>query len=360
MKNKISIQDMLVTLQQIDYRYVLLIGNSVFIYYTSCVLYKAYSLKKEFRPKITKVELPPELIRKYQKIDMDKIISAEYGSALVKFTKLLIDKFREEDLILFYNNVNELVIKNKNYKLENFILTTSTDGKYNTKKNEITINNNSHFLTIYHELFHMASSFYNEILECSGFNYYNKKLKVGYGHGLNEGYTQTLTERYFGKVEDGVQIYFFESNVAQRLEEIIGQEKMESLYLSANLRGLIDELKKYESEENIMKFICHLDFVNSHFDINKRMSLTKKKMLSESFKYISRFLLICYTKKINNEIKNNCCTNEDGINNIVKFTNKVGSQIHSNKYSFELLNNEDIGEIFKNNLNMDVNINKKR
>lgn len=360
MQNNISIQDMLATLQQIDYRYVLLIGNSIFIYYTSGVLYKTYSLKKKFRPKITKVELPTQLIRKYQKVDMDKIIRVEYGKSLVKFTKVLIDKFKEEDLILFYNNINELIIKIKNFKLENFILTTNNDGKYVTKKNEITIDKNSHFLTIFHELFHMASSFYNEIMECSGFNYYNKKLKVGYGEGLNEGYTQTLTERYFGKVDDGVQIYFYESNVAKKLEEIIGQDKMESLYLRANLRGLIDELIKYESEENIMTFICHLDFVNSHFNINKRMSLTKKKMLRESFKYISRFLLTCYTKKINNEIKNNCCTKEEGINYIVKFTNKVGYQIHLNKYSFELLNNEDIDEIFKNNLNMDANISKKR
>lgn len=353
-KEKMIIQDLINTLQQIDYSHAFLIGNSIFIYFTADIAGKSYILKREFKFKTTKVELPPELIKKYQKVDIDKIISMKYGSSLAFFATTLINNFKEEDLTLFYNNINELVVKNKSFKLENFILSTNVNGEYDCKKNEISLGNNCIFTTIDHELFHMASSIYNKNIKCSGFHYYNKNLNVDCGYGLNEGYTQTLTERYFGHL-DGVQIYFDEVHFAKKLEEIIGQSKMESLYLNANLRGLVDELTKYENEENIMKFIYYLDFINKHIYDNT-LFILKKKMLGESFKYISRFLLTCYTKKINEEVKNNVYTVKEGIDYLMKYICKLGFYMKVGKKSFELLNREDIEEIIENNIDFNVNV----
>lgn len=177
---------------------------------------------------------------------------------------------------------------------------------------------------------------------------------VDLGRGLNEGYTQLLTERYFGSIY-GDKIYIFEVHFARMTEEIIGKSKMESLYLNANLNGLIDELKKFESKENIMRYICHLDFINKYIN-DSNLFIMKKKFLAASIKYVGRFLLTCYVKKIGNEVKNNNCTINEGIDYLMKYICKLGFCFEYGKYSFELLNKDDIEQIIKSNLDFDVKV----
>ena len=54
--------------------------------------------------------------------------------------------------------------------------------------------------------------------------------------GLNEGYTELLAERIFSNESAG-GIYEFYKEVTRLLEQIIGQEKMTSLYFTNDLRG---------------------------------------------------------------------------------------------------------------------------
>lgn len=99
------------------------------------------------------------------------------------------------------------------------------------------------------------------------------------GEGINQGYTSLLTERYFGNGENISNFHQYEKSVAEKLEIIIGQEKMENLYFTANLYGLIGELAKYEREEEILNFIQKVDFINEYLNSKKLISAFKKEII---------------------------------------------------------------------------------
>lgn len=85
---------------------------------------------------------------------------------------------------------------------------------------------------------------------------------------------------------------------------------MESLYLNANLSGLIQELNKYSSEEKIMEFISNTDFILKHLD-NKRPKLLEKKLINKCLKNINKFLIKSYLKKLLIQHDINNITKED-------------------------------------------------
>lgn len=131
----------------------------------------------------------------------------------------------------------------------------------------------------------------------SGFSqsYFDKDTnkKISFGSGINEGYTEYLTKRYFARYIQNSNYKDLVSFVRE-IEKIIGYEKMEKLYFHADLKGLILELSKYISEEEIMKFINNVDFYNKHkFDKNAR------KLLEVTLKEIDEFL---------NKLKENAMT----------------------------------------------------
>ena len=79
---------------------------------------------------------------------------------------------------------------------------------------------------------------------------------------------------------------------------------MSSLYLNANLNGLITELTKYVSIPEIMKFLSALDFVMN--DITKPYYLTSlKKTLLNKLMYINAFLFKTYVWKCGEEYQYN-------------------------------------------------------
>ncbi len=122
----------------------------------------------------------------------------------------------------------------------NFILKARTSGNYDVEKNAVSVSENVADIGIYHELFHMSSSVVKEKKKYSGFH--QTDFKTNLGREINEGYTELLTNRYFPSLNLSSIAYQYEAFVAERLEQIVGREKMQSLYLNANLKGLIDEL----------------------------------------------------------------------------------------------------------------------
>ena len=135
----------------------------------------------------------------------------------------------------------------------------------------------------------------------------------GIGVGLNEGYTQFLTKRYFGN--DVLESYEFEQAMSELLELIVGKEKMESLYFNADLFGLIQELKQYYNEEGIMQFISNMDFL-SKFNNDIRFTIAQKE---ESLKEINIFLLESYIMKCDYELKQNLIDLETFSNKLISF-----------------------------------------
>ena len=79
------------------------------------------------------------------------------------------------------------------------------------------------------------------------------------GCGLNEGYTELLNKRYFSKCKKDRGAYPEQQFIALGIEEIVGRERMESLYFDADLEGLVKELSQYASVEEIHELLRVID-----------------------------------------------------------------------------------------------------
>ena len=312
------IQNIFTQLQQIDYLLLLNILEPIIIAYITTFsidkAIKSYSLHRDYRPKdISMVVMPPELINRFNSFNADKIAASKYKESILKYAEFMTKNFSPKDLINFYNNINSLEVYSNSLMRK--------IGIYRCDINIIYINDNiASNNAIFHELFHMSSSVFKENVIYSGFS--QSKIDMGnkIGVGLNEGYTDLLTQRYFGKHNGKYRNpYAYEVEIARLVEEIVGKEKMESLYLNANLEGLIDELKKYMSEDEIMKFIYKMDFVTKYSG-EKKIGLSRKKMINNSMQDISKFLIICYSKKTVQEPN---ISNEEFINKFAKFVLKL-------------------------------------
>ena len=360
-KKNFAIQDFIIQLEQINYLEVLDAIKPIIIFYITDKAIKTYRLHREYKPKnISKVALPPELTSEYSEVDFNKIIATKYGESIVKFAEVVINTFSEKDLINFYNNINDIKTREKSFKIRNLILKSKTAGEYNTKKNEITIDDEYADTTIYHELFHMAGSKYEDGIDYSGFQ--QSSLKPGIaniGRGINEGYTELLSQRYFGKNDDNEGTYEYEVFTVEKLEQIIGKEKMESLYLNANLKGLIDELKQYTSEEEIMRFISSTDFLVKHMN-DKRLKIFEKNMISNSLKNVNRFIITCYSKKLQQQFDDGIISSKDELlHKLADFISSLSYTIKVGNREFEMMTNDDIKEIVqaafkKKNINVSL------
>ena len=122
-KKYFSAQDLLIQLEQINYMDVLNILTPFIVGYITNKAIDTYTLHREYKPKnIKKVNMPPELKFEYNNLDIDKIANTKIKESLKKFAEILIEKFKKEDLINFYNNINTLKTSSSNFKLHNFIL----------------------------------------------------------------------------------------------------------------------------------------------------------------------------------------------------------------------------------------------
>ena len=175
-------------------------------------------------------------------------------------------------------------------------------GSYRSDKNTIKVVDETDESTIFHELFHLASSYYDSKTKMSycGFHQINMITIYNVGRGINEGYTQLLTNRYS---KGNPYSYSEETRIASIIENVIGKENMQKHYFMGNLKGLIDELAKYISKEEIMKFIQMVDF-DVEYRYQKALIPGKEKKLKISKQYIEKFMLDINLNKLKLEITN--------------------------------------------------------
>jgi hypothetical protein len=249
--------------------------------------YELYTVKNISN--IKKIELPPELTTNIEKIDYNDLLEKKYGNHLKDFVQALVDNFKEEDLKNVYHNLKSLVIMDDTTD-EQIDKGSTVGGRYNSFTNELIIFNKFFLGTFYHELFHMSSRRKVNDKDYCGFNY------KGYGIGLNEGYTDHMVEKYFGKL-DGVALnYRHAKRISRTIENIIGRETMESLYLNSNLKGLINEMSKYMPKDKVESFILSTDFIF----INKHLLYENNfytELITENYKSINKFLIEMSIKK---------------------------------------------------------------
>ena len=320
------------------------IAGTLYFLYSSMVkinLVRSWYLGPQ---KIKKVCLPPELKQKYYEINNRHLEENDLEKAVLWFAKYISEEYEEKDLINFYNNINKAIIDTKLLTGKNQLLRKLKSdpgllGAYMPIMNIIHVDRDNDFDSIYHELFHLASSVNKNGIFYSGFS--QKKFKFGklliYGVGVNEGYTELLAERFAEKngINKITKTYKLEVNIAMLLEKIVGEEKMSSLYLNANLHGLIQELAQYANEQDIINFISEVDFLHNSNDNNKK----RERYL----KSVYNFLFNAYTKKLEIQKQNGIITDEE-YESRRKFYYDSFDYTYDNKTIQELLEGEKIFE----------------
>lgn len=298
--NKVNITDFLVQLQQIDFDQILRIVSPIIIYYTvRKPISTNFNLIKDFKIKnANTAALPVEVVRKFDDINEKEILKKQFGPLIMEFVEVVKENIPEIDLTILFNNLNTLNSSIKSFKLLNLILGSEIAGQYDPKNNTLELSKSNYSLTIDHELFHASTTVVDNtagIIYC-GFQQITSKNKT-IGEGLNEGYTQYLTEKYFGKKRPLLKAYVYEKRIAEIVEKIIGEKKMKTLYFSANLNGLVECLKQYSSEEDVYRFINALDFLNKHMK-DKYLIPSSTEIIMNCLKYINSFLVkVCLRKK---------------------------------------------------------------
>ena len=171
--------------------------------------------------------------------------------------------------------------------------------------------------SIYHELMHsMSIKKYGS--GYAGLTYYIKEL----GYGINEGYTQRLTEEFIKNNKS--KTYPNEKNIALIIEKIIGKKLMQMLYFNAGYNGLIKMLSKYDTEEKIVKLIKIIDILSDcYYTIifeDKYPKLLKLKIYLLEEKVYNELLYLyrnfINTKEIDKELE------EKNIKELEEFMNK--------------------------------------
>ncbi len=192
--------------------------------------------------------------------------------------------------VVYFNGLDE---KLKSLRIKKmpllFSILLGVQGYYNISTHEIKVSLPISDC-IYHELFHAFSSFkVDGEMYGSGFWLYNKHGDIGLM--LNEGYTDLLAFRYFCNSIS----YGKEANIAQKLEFMVGKQRMEEMYGSNNLLGLVQFLSSYSSFDYAVKFLMILD----KFSVHKSICPKDIKIIND----VSNYLVELYLNYLLTEYK---------------------------------------------------------
>lgn len=249
------------------------------------------------KPKLEHIKLTKE--------DINKIKNKALGNQLIKFRKKLYKKFKSENLNLLNNNIKSLKVKIK-YVAPEILLLKFASGKYKIRKNKIELIKYFKDGTTHHELLHMASTFYDKKAKLGfcGFQQINYLKEETIGRGLNEGYTEILTNRFFKKETKNID-YSYEicKFFVLKLEEIVEKDRMEKFYITADLAGLCKYLTNFDDFKNIILFLLNLDYLINH------ASLSKKKF-KRYYELIECYLAKWYIDKKKQELDKNIIDKE--------------------------------------------------
>ena len=255
---------------------VAILGIDVISYYS---MKKNYELKKV--PKEGQMKIGKRLFERFKAITEKYNDNAEYYDYVEYFDNVVNYCFPSGLLENYRRNLSTLIINKLHFQLGDFLRVGRFGGRYCADDNSIQIDaderNNK---TIFHELFHLASS--DRINNNVGLTFNRRK-----GRALNEGYTDVLTERYFGNV-GYKKSYINESVYASLLEQIVGKMFMERCFLMADAKSLFIELEKYDSLDNILCFINGIDNIATYEPLDLK---------KQSYSNMAYYLINSYIRK---------------------------------------------------------------
>ena len=222
-------------------------------------------LKRKTIEGIIQRNLTPE---EQKKLSLNECLNQEENNYIIeRFYNVLETQLSHCDTSSFFRNVQSLTIteKPKTFweRLEE-ILSIKAEGYYYCGNNNIRIfsphtdSDNERINGIKtHELIHMATTKTEGDMTLCGFN--RTRNRITFATGLNEAYTEIINRRYFAKRGSGG--YEELQPIAEQIEHLVGRKKMEQLFFSNDLDGLIDEIAKYSSREDAMQLIQKMDYI---------------------------------------------------------------------------------------------------
>lgn len=230
-------------------------------------------------------------------------------------TNVMLNKKMEEKVKIFVETLSnncrniDFTYFNSNFKTIEFDLSNlseKTDDEYFEQGNYDVYENRNKihlyvFSSAYHELMHSASTnFSNKDAIYCGFNMISRTEAVSIANYFNEGYTQLMVEKYFNVPSQGFYDVLVE--IAQAIEDIVGEDKMEQLYFKADLKGLIGELHNYNDLDSIMDFFYDVELAQEYiykmdFAVEENKIDQYNMKYEESMRNVANFIKVCRANK---------------------------------------------------------------
>ena len=262
-------------------------------------------------------------IKKTPKVEIKGNVKVE-DEEIKKFVKKSV-KIKCFNKSFFYHNVSNLKINTCDaFRKFNIFI-----AEYDYVNNIIYITSNH---SLPHELTHTCSSYYDG-------DDYSGLSQNGLGVGINEGYTELLTERYYFHGDS----YPVERKIANNLEKITGKDKMEEYYYTANLYDFVGELKQYDSEENVLKFLNCVDIISGLVD-NYILCRLYYHILIKCMKKVNLYLLKWYSIKQKRLLENKLISDKQCYSNIIKYSKRLIELRNMESTKYKILGNISINK----------------
>ena len=125
------------------------------------------------------------------------------------------------------------------------------------------------------------------------------------------------------------------------------------MYLTSNLPGLLNELAKYASNEEILNFINELDLVSrgARYGV-----ILKNNKIQNAIKAVNDFLIKAYMSKLNQQLSNGEITQEEFEQKAAKFLQSFGSKIRVGYHHYDY----SVEEAMQGQIRTEENERKKR
>lgn len=298
-----------------------------------------YSLKRNINFRNKKISIP--LIMKNSKITNENDTECNIQAYINNFNQVLLNNFKEDSLLIYLNNLVNLRVGSSKFTFLKLLWNSEIMAIYFVDKNKLVIRKgNKKESTIYHELFHVASSIIDGNTYFIGFSQYTSK-KGMIGKGLNEGYTELLTNRYFNSNDKSYQ---FEMKCAYLLEQIVGKQQMENLYLKADLFNLKNTISEYTTEENFTTFLTNLDIINDTTYSSLYYYYYKEDTLNR-YRDILIFLVETYSKKLYLSYINSEINELDKDKLLSDYISNIPKQINLEEITYNIITTEELNNI---------------
>lgn len=211
---------------------------------------------------------------------INNIINKKYNTdrGYLYFIDLLLEKY--PDFQINYDNLNKLEISSitKSVFLESGFsgVYTFQDNKIRIFNNidengkeifkDITISDDELINAFLHELIHAITSKENDGIIYEGFNMRHNG-QSSYFLSINEGVTQMITDDLLGEESDA---YIFQTIFVRQLAEIIGKEKLVSMYSKNDIDSLADAISSIDKNFDFRGLVVDtylFNLINSGYNI---------------------------------------------------------------------------------------------